>query len=71
MPMDNSPLLSTSDHAQSAPNGKAASVLADIHVLQEVTQRYKAIHVDPAEFACLKAIVLFKPGETQSKKSLW
>lgn len=24
--------------------------------------RFKAVHVDPAEFACLKAIVLFRAG---------
>ena len=63
MPMDTSPLLSATDHAQNAPNGKTASTLADVRTLQEVLGRFKAVHVDPAEFACLKAITLFKPGK--------
>jgi nuclear receptor subfamily 2 group E protein 3 len=63
MPMESSPLLSTSEHAQNAPNGKATVTLTDIRILQEVFSRFRAAQVDPAEFACLKAIVLFKPGE--------
>lgn len=63
MPLDTSPLLSATEHAQNAPNGKTASTLADVRSLQEVLQRFKTIAVDPAEFACLKAIALFKPGE--------
>ncbi len=63
MPMDTSPLLSATEHAQNAPNGKAAATLADIRVLQEIMSRFKAVQVDPAEFACLKAVVLFKPGK--------
>ena len=64
MPMESSPLLSATEHAQNAPNGKAASIaLADIRLLQEVTSRFRSLQVDPAEFACLKAIILFKPGD--------
>ena len=63
MPMESSPLLSATEHAQNAPNGKAAATLADIRVLQEILSRFKAVQVDPAEFACLKAIALFKPGK--------
>ena len=61
--METSPLLSATDHAQNAPNGKAASTLADVRTLQEVLARFKSVQVDPAEFACLKAIALFKPGK--------
>lgn len=46
-------------------NGKT-STIADVRVLQEILARFKAIQVDPAEFACLKAIVLFKPGKYQN-----
>ena len=63
LPLEASPLLSASEPAQNAPNGKAAHVLTDVRVLQEVFARFKAVAVDPAEFACLKAIVLFKPGK--------
>ena len=60
--METSPLLSSPDIAQNVPNGKASLALADIRLLQEVFTRFKAIQVDPAEFACLKAIALFRPG---------
>ena len=60
--MESSPLLSVTEHAQNAPNGKAVTTMADVRVLQEVMARFKSVQVDPAEFACLKAIVLFKPG---------
>ena len=26
--------------------------------------RFRQLNIDPAEFACLKAIILFKPGKT-------
>lgn len=64
MPMESSPLLSTSEHAQNAPNGKATITLTDIRILQEIFGRFRVAQVDPAEFACLKAIVLFKPGQS-------
>jgi len=35
---------------------------SDMRILQEVTTRFKVLQVDPAEFACHKAVVLFKPG---------
>ena len=63
MPMETSPLISGIDHTSNV-NGKNSSITADVQTLQEVTNRYKAVQVDPAEFACLKAIVLFKPGES-------
>ncbi len=61
--METSPLFSVPDHAQNAPNGKAATAVADVRIMQEVTSRFRSVQVDPAEFACLKAIVLFKPGK--------
>ena len=60
--MESSPLLSATEHAQNTANGKSGTTLANIRVLQEIMSRFKAVHVDPAEFACLKAVVLFKPG---------
>ena len=64
--MDSCPLLSATEHAQNAPNGKTAVTLAQIRILQEVTARFKAVQVDPAEFACLKAVALFKPGKSST-----
>ena len=39
------------------------SPLNDMRILQEAISRFKVLRVDPAEFACLKAIVLFKSGK--------
>lgn len=63
MPLESSPLFSVSDHAAGVPNGKDSQVAADIRVLNDTLLRFKAVGVDPAEFACLKAIVLFRSGE--------
>lgn len=41
---------------------KPSQVAADIRHLHDTLQRYKNMMVDPAEFACMKAIVLFRPG---------
>lgn len=72
LPLEASPLFSPAEHAalalhnsggggagqQGQPATKAP--LADVRILQEVLARFRAIGVDPAEFACLKAILLFK-----------
>ncbi len=64
MPMETSPLFATPDLMPTAPNGKASSAAGDMRTLQEITNRFRNLQVDPAEFACLKAIALFKPGES-------
>jgi nuclear receptor subfamily 2 group E protein 3 len=63
MPLESSPLFSVSDHSSGVPNGKDSQVAADIRILNDTLLRFKAVGVDPAEFACLKAIVLFRSGE--------
>jgi|688.fasta_scaffold1556751_1 hypothetical protein len=46
----------------------------DLRFLAELVTRFRVVAVDPAEFACLKAIILFK-SETRGLKvkfiSLW
>lgn len=34
-----------------------------VFVFQEQVEKLKALHVDSAEYSCLKAIVLFTTGE--------
>ena len=63
MPMESSPLFAVNDHPASGPTGKPGHSHSDMRVLQEVTSRFRSIQVDPAEFACHKAILLFKPGK--------
>ncbi|XP_035225281.1 photoreceptor-specific nuclear receptor-like isoform X3 [Stegodyphus dumicola] len=61
MPLESSPLFTPTEHLNAGlPNGKAALTLADVRTLQETLARFKSVGVDPAEFACLKAIALFK-----------
>ncbi|XP_015120855.1 photoreceptor-specific nuclear receptor [Diachasma alloeum] len=81
LPLESSPLFSAAEltaltlsphsHPHSGmhtPNGgKPSQVAADVRHLHDTLQRYKAVMVDPAEFACMKAIVLFRP-ETRGLK---
>lgn len=52
----------TTDHTQ--PD-KVVSLMTEIRGLQDVIAKFKAIQVDPTEYACLKGIVLFKSGKIQ------
>ncbi|CAL8325267.1 unnamed protein product [Gadus morhua 'NCC'] len=60
LPMDKCPLLSRPDRP-SSEQPKASLPTVDLHCLGDVFDRFKVLAVDPTEFACLKAIVLFKP----------
>jgi len=65
LPAHSGPVSATSGSTGcSAGTGKTGGhhVHSDMRILQEVTTRFKVLQVDPAEFACHKAIVLFKPG---------
>lgn len=62
LPMDSCPLLSISEPYQTQQTTANLSSV-DLQVLEEVFKRFKALAVDPTEFACLKAIVLFKSGK--------
>ncbi|KAJ7994564.1 hypothetical protein DPEC_G00250770 [Dallia pectoralis] len=66
LPLDSCPLLSLPDLSP-ATQSKTSYTSVDIRLLQEVFSRFKALAVDPTEFACLKAIILFKP-ETRGLK---
>lgn len=82
LPLESSPLFSAAEltaltlsphphphaglHLQTT-TGKPSQIAADVRHLHDTLQRYKAVMVDPAEFACMKAIVLFRP-ETRGLK---
>ncbi|XP_026316052.1 photoreceptor-specific nuclear receptor-like [Hyposmocoma kahamanoa] len=55
------------DAACTALFGKNGTSSATLRRLREVLSRYRTVLVDPAEFACMKAIVLFK-SETRGLK---
>jgi len=56
--MESCPLLGNQDQNQS----KSGQLGSDVRTLQEIFSRFKTLAVDPGEFACLKAVSLFKPG---------
>lgn len=71
LPLESCPLLSVSELAPTL-NGKLMSAGIDVRALQEIIARFKALAVDPTEFACMKAIILFKPGELVGRKwGIW
>lgn len=41
---------------------KSSVIAGHIRALQDVISRFNALRVDATEFACLKALVLFKSG---------
>ncbi|CAG2176632.1 unnamed protein product, partial [Oppiella nova] len=55
LPLEKSPLFSIAN----IPDGTDHS--SDIRVLNDALNRFRNTGVDPAEFACLKALALFKP----------
>lgn len=71
MPLDpsNCALFSVTEHCSNVvATGVSKQELGlDIRTLHDTLCRFKSIQVDPAEFACLKAIVLFR-SETRGLK---
>ncbi|XP_019687697.2 photoreceptor-specific nuclear receptor isoform X1 [Felis catus] len=68
LPLDSCPLLAAPEaSAASSSQGRLALASAESRVLQETISRFRALAVDPTEFACMKALVLFKP-ETRGLK---
>lgn len=62
LPVDMGPLLSAAGlQVDKAPTDKIVAGMADIRLLQNVVARFKRVEIDSTEYACLKAIVLFKP----------
>lgn len=62
--LDMGPLLSAAGlHVDRAPTDKIVAGMSDIRLLQNIVTRFKRLQIDSTEYACLKAIVLFKPGK--------
>ncbi|EAA14402.4 AGAP009890-PA, partial [Anopheles gambiae str. PEST] len=65
MPIDTTActLFSLNEHCNSANNSgffKPGQLAQDLRILNDTLCRFKSVLVDPAEFACMKAIVLFR-----------
>lgn len=61
LPLDSCPLM-VPPEAPAAGSSQGRLASAEMRFLQETISRFRALAVDPTEFACMKALVLFKPG---------
>ncbi|XP_016057354.1 PREDICTED: photoreceptor-specific nuclear receptor [Miniopterus natalensis] len=62
LPLDSCPLLAPPEAlAAGSSQGRLALASAEMRFLQETISRFRVLAVDPTEFACMKALVLFKP----------
>ena len=62
MPIQVAHLISPQTTANNTQD-RVVSFLDHVRILQDQLDKLKAMHVDPAEYACLKAIVIFTSGE--------
>lgn len=64
MPLEIAPILSAAGmHVDNTPPETIVDVMATVRLIQETVNKFKAANVDSTEYACLKAIVLFKPSK--------
>jgi len=61
MPIQVAHLLAAGGVHSAPINDRIISFMDHIRILQDQMDKLKNMHVDPAEYACLKAIVLFTP----------
>lgn len=64
MPLHVAPLLAAAGlHASPMAADRVVAFMDHIRIFQEQVEKFKALHVDSAEYSCLKAIVLFTTGK--------
>lgn len=64
MPLHVAPLLAAAGlHASPMAADRVVAFMDHIRIFQEQVEKLKALHVDAAEYSCIKAIVLFTTGE--------
>ncbi|KYQ60357.1 Steroid receptor seven-up, isoforms B/C [Trachymyrmex zeteki] len=69
MPLHVAPLLAAAGlHASPMAADRVVAFMDHIRIFQEQVEKLKALHVDSAEYSCLKAIVLFTTGERNETK---
>jgi hypothetical protein len=70
MPLHVAPLLAAAGlHAAPMAADRVVAFMDHIRIFQEQVEKLKILHVDAAEYSCLKAIVLFTTGKDYSLKS--
>ena len=64
MPLHIAPLLAAAGlHASPMAADRVVAFMDHIRIFQEQVEKLKALHVDSAEYTCIKAIVLFTSGK--------
>lgn len=64
MPLHVAPLLAAAGlHASPMSADRVVAFMDHIRVFQEQVEKLKILHVDSAEYSCLKAVALFTPGK--------
>ena len=63
MPLNVAPLLAAAGAGLHNQADRVVSYMDHIRIFQEQTDKLKALHVDSAEYSCMKAIVLFTTGK--------
>lgn len=72
MPLQVAPLLATAGiHSNHMSPDRMVTFMDNVRIFQEQVEKYRNLHVDAAEFACLKAIVLFTSGKLNISLTFW
>ena len=67
MPLQIAPLLAAAGlHASPMAADRVVAFMDNIRIFQEQVEKLKMLHVDAAEYSCMKAIVLFTTGQCYS-----
>ena len=66
MPLHVAPLLAASGlHTSPMAADRVVNFMDHIRIFQEQVEKLKMLHVDSAEYSCMKAIVLFTTGKVK------
>ena len=64
MPLHIAPLLAAAGlHASPMAADRVVAFMDHIRIFQEQVEKLKALHMDVAEFSCMKSVVLFTTGQ--------
>ena len=64
MPLHIAPLLAAAGlHASPMAADRVVAFMDHIRIFQEQVEKLKSLHLDVAEFSCLKAVVLYTTGK--------
>ena len=69
LPIETTALLAASGlHPEHQTSDRILGGMGDIKLLQSIVGRFRTANIDQTEYACLKAVVLFKPGNFHAQE---